>query len=218
MGRMPAEESPDVILIDRDGRARSRVAAALVRLGLAVATVPSRTAAAWRRTSAVAAVVLRDPRDRVLLAEIAASERPVIAVLPHEDLDEATRALDAGAAAVVTRDASGKALAGAVIAVGAGHTVVPEELVRRSGNGHRGPRRRGRDRRTQLRPEHRRLLWMLSSGWTVAALAERLGVSKRTLERRLSELYDTLGVRNRIEAVARAVDQQLFGVDAADEA
>jgi len=55
-----------------------------------------------------------------------------------------------------------------------------------------------------LGEQHRLLLAALAGGLSVAAAAERLCISRRTAERRLSEARRVLGVRTTAEAVAGA--------------
>lgn len=57
----------------------------------------------------------------------------------------------------------------------------------------------------------------LADGKTVAALADRVGFSERTMFRRLYEIYGRLGVRNRTEAIVAAQRLGLLG-DGADGA
>jgi DNA-binding NarL/FixJ family response regulator len=54
------------------------------------------------------------------------------------------------------------------------------------------------------------LLTMLSAGMTDEAIARQLGVSARTVQRRISELMDNLGSRNRFQAGVQAVRHGLL--------
>jgi DNA-binding NarL/FixJ family response regulator len=54
------------------------------------------------------------------------------------------------------------------------------------------------------------LLTMLSAGMTDEAIARQLGVSARTVQRRISELMDSLGSRNRFQAGVQAVRHGLL--------
>ena len=55
-----------------------------------------------------------------------------------------------------------------------------------------------------------RLLTMLSAGMTDEAIARQLGVSARTVQRRISDLLDSLGSRNRFQAGVQAVRHGLL--------
>lgn len=54
------------------------------------------------------------------------------------------------------------------------------------------------------------LLTMLSAGMTDDAIARQLGVSARTVQRRISELMETLGTRNRFQAGVQVVRHGLL--------
>lgn len=54
---------------------------------------------------------------------------------------------------------------------------------------------------------NRELLRLLSTGMTDAAMARQLGVSERTVRRRIKGLLDTLGVHTRFQAAVRAVER-----------
>jgi DNA-binding NarL/FixJ family response regulator len=59
--------------------------------------------------------------------------------------------------------------------------------------------------RVELDEQHRLLLAALADGLSVVAAAERLCISRRTAERRLSEARRVLGVSTTAEAVAAAI-------------
>ncbi len=64
--------------------------------------------------------------------------------------------------------------------------------------------RRGRPRRSyEASRERREILRLLLQGLTSSSIADRLGVSERTIKSRVSEIYDFEGVRNRAELLAR---------------
>jgi len=64
--------------------------------------------------------------------------------------------------------------------------------------------RRGRPRRSyESSRERREILHLLLQGLTSSSIAERLGVSERTIKSRISEIYDFEGVRNRAELLTR---------------
>jgi DNA-binding NarL/FixJ family response regulator len=56
-----------------------------------------------------------------------------------------------------------------------------------------------------LGDQHRRLLAAVAAGESVAAAAEKMGISRRTAQRRLNEARAVLGVGTTAEAVAVAV-------------
>jgi DNA-binding NarL/FixJ family response regulator len=61
-----------------------------------------------------------------------------------------------------------------------------------------------------LTPREREILSMVSQGLTMQQAARRLGISPRTVETHISKLYRKLGVRTRLQAVARAAELGLI--------
>jgi DNA-binding CsgD family transcriptional regulator len=62
---------------------------------------------------------------------------------------------------------------------------------------------RGRPRRSfEASRERREILRLLLSGLTSSSIADRLGVSERTIKSRVSDIYDFEGVHNRAELLA----------------
>jgi DNA-binding CsgD family transcriptional regulator len=59
-------------------------------------------------------------------------------------------------------------------------------------------------RNSNLTAEQRRLLKLLAGGCTAGEAAQRLGLSLRTAERRLSDARATLGARTNPQAIIRA--------------
>lgn len=59
-------------------------------------------------------------------------------------------------------------------------------------------------------PEDLELLRLLAAGLTVDAIARRVGLSERTVRRRMRAVADEIGVDSTIEAVVFAVRSQLI--------
>ena len=59
-------------------------------------------------------------------------------------------------------------------------------------------------------PDDLELLRLLAAGQTVDAIARRVGVSERTVRRRLRALADEIGVDSTVEAVVFAVRSHLI--------
>jgi DNA-binding NarL/FixJ family response regulator len=64
--------------------------------------------------------------------------------------------------------------------------------------------RLGSEMAAALTPRELQILDMVSSGLTMRQIATRLGISPRTVESHVAKLYRKLGVRSRVQAVARA--------------
>jgi DNA-binding NarL/FixJ family response regulator len=68
--------------------------------------------------------------------------------------------------------------------------------------------RRSRERATivsSLTPRQREIIRLIAGGFTSRQMATQLGLSERTIESHITEAYRRLGVRTRVQAVAKAV-------------
>ena len=65
--------------------------------------------------------------------------------------------------------------------------------------------REGSEVRASLTPREHEVLVMLSTGLTMRQMANRLGISPRTVETHVAKLYRKLDVRTRVQAASRAV-------------
>ena len=61
-----------------------------------------------------------------------------------------------------------------------------------------------------LHDEDLRVLALVAAGLSTPAVAHRLNTSPRTLQRRIRDLRDRIGVRTTVEAVAWAARRQLI--------
>lgn len=62
----------------------------------------------------------------------------------------------------------------------------------------------------RLTSAERRVLTMMATGLTAAAMAARLGISPRTVNKHQEHLYRKLGTRDRLETVLRAKSMGLL--------
>jgi DNA-binding NarL/FixJ family response regulator len=150
----------------------------------------------------VVVMALRSAADWLLLEQVP-KVRPgvtVVAVLEDNAVPTAIRAVAAGAAAVVPRDASPETLRRALDAAVEGRSLLPTEMVQAlvSPAGPPPDQQEG--------PSDREVEWLraLASGTTVGQLASRTGYSERAMFRLLRQLYARIGVSNRTEALIRA--------------
>ncbi|GAA3348467.1 hypothetical protein GCM10020358_67090 [Amorphoplanes nipponensis] len=157
--------------------------------------------AGWVRDEQVRAVVLtiRSETDWELLEELhhSRSEVVLVALLDQVSVAASVRALRAGAACVVARDASPSALSEAFAAAVRGQSLVPVEVLRALSR----PPEPASDRPT---PDQRKWLRGLAAGRTVGQIAVEAGYSERMMFRLLRELYTRLGAENRTDAIVRA--------------
>lgn len=141
--------------------------------------------------------------------EVAASGAGrVVAVVDAADRRVASAMLEAGASGVVVA-ADGDALVQGVLAVAAGFVVVPEAA-------------RDAVRRPVLTARKRQILSLLVLGLSNADIAGRLFVSEATVKSHLTEIFATLGVSSRKEAIDLILDPGsglgtgILGIAAAD--
>jgi DNA-binding NarL/FixJ family response regulator len=101
----------------------------------------------------------------------------------------------------------------AVRLVAAGERVIDPELeqaaVMALGSFARNARE-GSEVQATLTPREHEILVMVSTGSTMQQVARRLGISPRTVETHVAKLYRKLGVRTRVQAVARAAQLGLI--------
>jgi DNA-binding NarL/FixJ family response regulator len=147
-------------------------------------------------------LTLQSPEDWQHLADIVAARTDlvVVAVLTEASTAMYVRAIVAGAAGVMPRDAAPEETRRVFQAAVAGESLLPLEVVRALAS----VREPAQDRHQP--PSGREVEWLreLASGATVVQLAERVGYSERAMFRLLSDLYKRMNVRNRTEALIRA--------------
>lgn len=139
----------------------------------------------------------------------------VAAVVLTDRTDGASvlHALRLGARGYV-RKAAGLAAVGAAVRTVAdgGRAIAPEfeqAAVMALGRFARQAREGSEVQATLTAREHE-ILMLVSQGMTMQQVARRLGISPRTVETHVAKLYRKLGVRTRVQAVARAVQLGLI--------
>ena len=116
----------------------------------------------------------------------------VVIYASSTDPDIPRRAMAAGAAGFCTRDTPPEQLLDIVAAVAAGRMVFPFLDVRSL----------RRDPREELTEREKTMLSALARGRTNSELAREIGISINTVKFHLRNLYETLGFRNRSQAIA----------------
>lgn len=157
----------------------------------------------WVREEArmVVLLTLESGADWSLLARIRQERADVVvvAVLPDASLPAYIRAVAAGAVTALPRDAAADVFRRVFEEAVQGFSILPVEVVHALAAPHEqasnGP---------QLAPHELGWLRELANGATVARLAERSGYSERAMFRLLRDLYATLNVKNRTEALMLA--------------
>jgi DNA-binding NarL/FixJ family response regulator len=141
----------------------------------------------------------RSPRTQVVLLSMHASEGYVL------------EALRAGALAYVLKEGTAEELVRAVRQVAAGHRYLSEPLsdraiaayAKRAANAEPDPLE-------SLTPRERAVLHLVAQGLTSRQIAERLVVSRRTVESHRANLKRKLDLKNTVDLVRFAVRQGLI--------
>jgi two-component system, NarL family, response regulator DevR len=133
--------------------------------------------------------------------------RSVLVLADRADGDLVLRALRLGARGYVTKAEGLRDLAATIRRVVAGERVMTPSLEKDAMGalGRMARRaREGAEVEAGLTPRERQVLELLGGGSTIGQIASRLGISPRTVETHVAKLYRKLGVRTRVQAIARA--------------
>jgi DNA-binding NarL/FixJ family response regulator len=135
-------------------------------------------------------------------------------LVDHAESPDVARLLNLGADALLLRTARADELADAVLRLKAGERVVASALAVGT-IGRVGPlmdvSHDEATRRSGLSPKELEVLAELASGSTYMQIAEALIVTQATIKTHLVHIYKKLGVKNRHEAIARALALGLLG-------
>jgi NarL family two-component system response regulator LiaR len=132
-------------------------------------------------------------------------EVQVIALTSFQDKELVQEALRAGAISYLLKNVSANELADAIRAAHSGRsTLAPEaaQALVQSATQEPGP---GHD----LTPREREVLALMVEGLTNPQIAERLVVSRSTAKAHVSNVLSKLGVSNRAEAIALAIQHKI---------
>ena len=135
---------------------------------------------------AIAGVKAASPRTRIVIFSAYAGEERV------------ATAFERGADSYVLKGTSSDELVAVVRAVAAGGSLIPPDIAAQLARAVRQPRR---DRLTE---RERETLALLAEGLANRAIAERLGITERTVKFHVAEILARLGASNRAQAVAIA--------------
>lgn len=121
--------------------------------------------------------------------------------------DRAYRALEDGAAGLLTKHASAEQLCEAIRAAARGEVVLAHEVV--GGVAHEIRLRAGSGR-VRLTERERAILRLIADGRSLPAIARDLHLALTTVKTHVSHLYEKLGVSERAAAVAEAMRRGLL--------
>ena len=125
----------------------------------------------------------------------------------YYDQEIVYKALAAGAAGYLSKDARGNEIADAVVAVARGETVLGRDIQAAVAQ-----RIRQTAERTgpSLSAREREVLELVAAGLSSPEVARRLNLSTTTVKTHLQRLYEKLGVGDRAAAVAEAMRRHLL--------
>nr|BFE73959.1 hypothetical protein GCM10020092_072600 [Actinoplanes digitatis] len=182
---------------------RRGVVAVLSEAGFATETPDDLLAWALDGERRIVLLTLHSSSDWALLSALGAARTGLVVVATLEAPSTAlyVRAVLAGAAATMRRDATPEDIREVFAAAASGRSLLPTEVVRElSGTpGARTPA-------DPAPPPEREIDWLrqLAGGDSVRAVADRASYSERMMFRLLRDLYTRLGTANRTEALIHA--------------
>jgi DNA-binding NarL/FixJ family response regulator len=144
---------------------------------------------------------------RKLAAEL--PELKILILSAHEDEDYVREALASGARGYLLKTSPGSELVEGVRAVAAGSTVLSPSLTRRLAQARLDPSR-ATDR---LSSREFAVLRLIAQGRANKEIAVELGISLRTVEGHLHNIFEKLRVGSRTEAVVHAVNHGLLSIE-----
>ncbi|WP_448205853.1 response regulator transcription factor [Azospirillum sp. sgz302134] len=133
----------------------------------------------------------RDPGCRVLIFSM------------HDDPILVARALQAGAKGYLTKNDAPEELIVAIEAVLAGEVYLSHSMARELAVMNHGP-----GRRPALTPRELDVLRLLGQGLVLGDIAERLGISYKTVANTCTQMKDKLALKNTRELIRFAVEQR----------
>ncbi|MFT4035054.1 MAG: response regulator transcription factor [Patulibacter sp.] len=159
----------------------------------------------------IAVVDLHMPElDGIALLDALAQEdsaTKVVILTGHLESQQVYRAVELGAAAVVSKLVDPDALVSTLLEVAAGRVVLGTEVQSLLAG---EVRARRRDDRPVLTDREREVLSQIADGQSVAEIAASIHLSPSTVKSHLESLYRKLGVSDRASAVATAMRKGLL--------
>lgn len=147
---------------------------------------------------------------RQILAQ--APETKVVIVSAHEDEDYVREALASGAMGYILKTAPARELIEGVRAVAAGSLVLSPSLSQRLARARSEPARAS----DRLSVRELAVLRQIALGQANKAIARDLGISQRTVEGHLHNIFEKLRVSSRTEAVVYAANHGIVSIEAGE--
>src|ERR1700732_4665050 len=218
----PPSSFPRALLVDRQplflAALRSLMSAPPLNATVAVTT----------RLSEALEIIDREPVD-VVVCELSAEpteggvrrglaqRRPALRIILLADRDDEGLLVDAlttGAAGFFTKDTPAAEFLEGVQAVHEGHFTVGRQLLQQTMARLAGqPEPAGRDELKRLSPTELIILTLVAHAEPIRAIAQRRGISQKTVRNHLASIYRKIGVRNRPQAILWAARKGLTQAD-----
>jgi two-component system, NarL family, response regulator len=128
-------------------------------------------------------------------------EARILVLTHHQGDEDIFQALKAGARGYLTKESPGEQLVAAIFALHAGDKFLPPEIRDQI---------RSREGVQPLTQREREVLELVADGASNREVADRLGISERTVGLYVSSILSTLGARSRTEAASIAVRRGLL--------
>ena len=132
----------------------------------------------------------------------------VLILSAHEDEDYVREALAVGASGYLLKTAPGRELVEGIRAVASGSTILSPELTRKLAQARLEPARAS----DRLSSREFAVLRLIAQGRANKEVALELGISLRTVEGHLHNIFEKLRVGSRTEAVVHAVNHGLLSI------
>ncbi|MEV0070064.1 response regulator transcription factor [Amycolatopsis sp. NPDC050768] len=133
-------------------------------------------------------------------------KRRIVVLTTYETDADILRAVEAGAAGYLLKDASRAELAGAIRAAARGETVLAPSVAGKLVNRVRNP-----EPASPLSAREVEVLRLVAKGLTNAEIGRSLHIGEATVKTHLLRVFGKLGVSDRTAAVTTALDRQLLG-------
>ena len=118
-----------------------------------------------------------------------------VVLTSFDDDDALAAALEAGAAAYVLKSVHGAEIAQVIRSVAAGRTLLDERTLTRRRAGHDDPA-------ADLTPSERKVVDLIGEGMSNREIADRLGVSEKTVKNHVTAVLSKMGLQRRTQVTA----------------
>jgi len=149
-------------------------------------------------------------------ARMIQSRHPEVAIVFHSADDSETAlldAVDAGATAYLTKDATAAQIVEAVRRASRGEVLIPVELFARAVRRQHGVLARKKERErllAEFTPRELDVLHLLAEGLDTGVMSQRLGIAPHTVEWHVRHVIEKLKVHSKLQAVISASRQGLI--------